>query len=181
MRTEAGYRFVRRMSVATLNTIPEFWMVRDLLAISTCCNGNLLQNGEQYDETSCEMKVQGTMVSWCEECMHKYETFISNLQCVLAAKILTVDFVVCTLAVKKKIRASFVMSDRTIPLWVSWIVWSPVFTLRSRLHVSFKVSRTDISDPWNLLRLEIFPKFVIPLSINAVLWRAVPFAREEWH
>jgi hypothetical protein len=27
-----------------------------------------------------------------------------------------VDFVVCTLAVKKKIRAGFDMSDRTIPL-----------------------------------------------------------------
>jgi hypothetical protein len=40
------------------------------------------------------------------------------LQCVLAAKILTVDFVVCTLAVKKKIRAGFDMSDRTIPLSV---------------------------------------------------------------
>jgi hypothetical protein len=31
---------------------------------------------------------------------------------------LTVDFVVCTLAVKKKIRAGFDMSDRTIPLLV---------------------------------------------------------------
>jgi hypothetical protein len=40
------------------------------------------------------------------------------LQCVLAARILTVDFVVCTLAVKKKIRAGFDMSDRTIPLSV---------------------------------------------------------------
>jgi hypothetical protein len=38
------------------------------------------------------------------------------LQCVLAAKILIVYFVVCTLAVKKKIRAGFDMSDRTIPL-----------------------------------------------------------------
>jgi hypothetical protein len=38
------------------------------------------------------------------------------LQCVLAAKILTVYFVVCTLAVKKKIMAGFDMSDRTIPL-----------------------------------------------------------------
>jgi hypothetical protein len=39
------------------------------------------------------------------------------LQCVLAARILTVDFVVRTLAVKKKkIRAGFDMSDRTIPL-----------------------------------------------------------------
>jgi hypothetical protein len=38
------------------------------------------------------------------------------LQCVLAARILTVDFVVCTLAVKKKIRAGFDLSDRTIPL-----------------------------------------------------------------
>jgi hypothetical protein len=38
------------------------------------------------------------------------------LQCVLAAKILTVGFVVCTLAVKKKIRTDFDMSDRTIPL-----------------------------------------------------------------
>jgi hypothetical protein len=38
------------------------------------------------------------------------------LQWVLAAKILAVDFVVCTLAVKKKIRAGFDMSDRTIPL-----------------------------------------------------------------
>jgi hypothetical protein len=41
------------------------------------------------------------------------------LQCVLAAKILTVDFVVCALAVKKKIRVGFDMSDRTIPLSVS--------------------------------------------------------------
>jgi hypothetical protein len=43
------------------------------------------------------------------------------LQCVLAARILTVDFVVCTLVVKKKktIRAGFDMSDRTIPLLVS--------------------------------------------------------------
>jgi hypothetical protein len=40
------------------------------------------------------------------------------LQCVLAARILIVDFVVCTLAVKKKIRAGFDMSDRTIPLLV---------------------------------------------------------------
>jgi hypothetical protein len=38
------------------------------------------------------------------------------LQCVLAARILTVDFVVCTLAVKKKMRAGFDLSDRTIPL-----------------------------------------------------------------
>jgi hypothetical protein len=38
------------------------------------------------------------------------------LQCVLAARILTVDFVVCTLAVKKQIRAGFDMSDGTIPL-----------------------------------------------------------------
>jgi hypothetical protein len=38
------------------------------------------------------------------------------LQCVLAARILTVDFVVCTLAVKKKMRAGFDMSDWTIPL-----------------------------------------------------------------
>jgi hypothetical protein len=41
------------------------------------------------------------------------------LQCVLAAKILTVDFFVCTLAVKKKFRAGFDMSDQTIPLSVS--------------------------------------------------------------
>jgi hypothetical protein len=40
------------------------------------------------------------------------------LQCVLAARILTVDFVACTLAVKKRIRAGFDMSDRTIPLSV---------------------------------------------------------------
>jgi hypothetical protein len=38
------------------------------------------------------------------------------LQCVLAARILTVDVVVCTLAVKKKNRAGFDMSDRTILL-----------------------------------------------------------------
>jgi hypothetical protein len=38
------------------------------------------------------------------------------LQCVLATSILTVDFVVCTLAVKKKIRAGFDMSDWTIAL-----------------------------------------------------------------
>jgi hypothetical protein len=42
--------------------------------------------------------------------------FKKYLQCVLAANILTVYFVVCTLAVKKKIRAGFDMSDRTIPL-----------------------------------------------------------------
>jgi hypothetical protein len=40
------------------------------------------------------------------------------LQCVLAARILTVDFVVCTLAVKRKIRAGFNLSDWTIPLSV---------------------------------------------------------------
>jgi hypothetical protein len=40
------------------------------------------------------------------------------LQCVLAARILTVNFVVCTLTVKKNIRAGFDMSDRTIPLSV---------------------------------------------------------------
>jgi hypothetical protein len=38
------------------------------------------------------------------------------VQCVLAARIFTVDFVVCTLTVKKKVRAGFDMSDRTIPL-----------------------------------------------------------------
>jgi hypothetical protein len=38
------------------------------------------------------------------------------LQCVLAARILSMDFVVCNLAVKKKIRAGFDMSDWTIPL-----------------------------------------------------------------
>jgi hypothetical protein len=43
--------------------------------------------------------------------------FKKYLQCVLAARILTVDFVVCTLAVKKKkIREGFDMSDRTISL-----------------------------------------------------------------
>jgi hypothetical protein len=42
--------------------------------------------------------------------------FKKYLQCVLAARILTVDFVVCSLTVKKKIRADFDMSDRTIPL-----------------------------------------------------------------
>jgi hypothetical protein len=41
------------------------------------------------------------------------------LQCVLAARILTVDLYVCTLAVKKKIRAGFDMSDRTSPLLLS--------------------------------------------------------------
>jgi hypothetical protein len=43
--------------------------------------------------------------------------FKKYLQCVLAAKILIVDFVVYTLAVKKK-RAGFDMSDQTIPLSV---------------------------------------------------------------
>jgi hypothetical protein len=38
--------------------------------------------------------------------------------CLLAARSLTVDFVVCTLTVKKKIVASFDLSDRTIPLGV---------------------------------------------------------------
>jgi hypothetical protein len=44
--------------------------------------------------------------------------FKKYLQFVLAARILTADFVVCTLAVKKKIRTGFDMSDRTIPLSV---------------------------------------------------------------
>jgi hypothetical protein len=42
-----------------------------------------------------------------------------------------VDFVVCTLAVKKKIRAGFDMSDRTIPLLVrplKIVVGSPQMT-----------------------------------------------------
>jgi hypothetical protein len=42
--------------------------------------------------------------------------FKKYLQCILTAKILTVDFVVCTLAVKKKKTAGFDMSDWTIPL-----------------------------------------------------------------
>jgi hypothetical protein len=44
--------------------------------------------------------------------------FKKYLQCVLAARILTFDFVVCTLAVKKKIRTGFDISDQTIPLSV---------------------------------------------------------------
>jgi hypothetical protein len=55
----------------------------------------------------------------------KFSAIIKKyLQCVLAARILTVDFVVCTLAVKtkkqkkQKIRAGFDLSDRTIPLSV---------------------------------------------------------------
>jgi hypothetical protein len=46
------------------------------------------------------------------------QQFLKNtyLQCVLAARILIMDFVVCTLAVEKKIRAGFDMSDRTISL-----------------------------------------------------------------
>jgi hypothetical protein len=44
------------------------------------------------------------------------------LQCILAARILTVDFVVCTLAVNRKFRAGFDVSDRTIPLLVSFFV-----------------------------------------------------------
>jgi hypothetical protein len=49
--------------------------------------------------------------------------FKKYLQCVLAARILTVDFVVCTLAVeKKKIRAGFDMLDRTIPLLVGQVL-----------------------------------------------------------
>jgi hypothetical protein len=48
--------------------------------------------------------------------------FKKYLHGVLAARILIVDFVVCTLAVKKKIRAGFDMSDRTIP-------WSVLYSL----------------------------------------------------
>jgi hypothetical protein len=44
------------------------------------------------------------------------EIFKKYLQSVLAARILTLYFVVRTLAVEKKIRAGFDMSDRTIPL-----------------------------------------------------------------
>jgi hypothetical protein len=43
------------------------------------------------------------------------QQFLKYLQCVLAAKILIVYFVVCTLVVKK-IRAGFDMLDQTIPL-----------------------------------------------------------------
>jgi hypothetical protein len=46
--------------------------------------------------------------------------FKKYLQCVLAARILTVDFVVCTLAVKKNIRAGFDLADWIIPLRVLW-------------------------------------------------------------
>jgi hypothetical protein len=45
--------------------------------------------------------------------------FKKYFQYVLAVKILTVDFIVCTLAVKKKMRAGFEMTDQTILLSVS--------------------------------------------------------------
>jgi hypothetical protein len=48
--------------------------------------------------------------------MGNFGNFLKILAVLTAAKILTVDFVVCTLAVEKKIRAGFDMSDRTIPL-----------------------------------------------------------------
>jgi hypothetical protein len=56
--------------------------------------------------------VAGYNIGNVEQFLKKY------LQCILAARILIVDFVVCTLAVKKKIRAGFDMSDQTIPLLV---------------------------------------------------------------
>jgi hypothetical protein len=50
------------------------------------------------------------------------------LQCVLAARILIVDFVVCTPAVKKN-EAGFDMSDRTIPLLVPFVCQPLIFLL----------------------------------------------------
>jgi hypothetical protein len=59
-------------------------------------------------------------LSHTQEILNKFiiSQFLKKyLQYVLAARILTVDFVVFTLAVKKKkIRAGFNLSDRTIPL-----------------------------------------------------------------
>jgi hypothetical protein len=48
---------------------------------------------------------------------HVQQFLIKYLQCVLAAKILTVDFVVYSCG-EKKISAGFDMSDQTIPLSV---------------------------------------------------------------
>jgi hypothetical protein len=65
------------------------------------------------------------------------------LQCVLAAKILTVDFVVCTLAVKKKIRAGFHMSDRTIPLSVRPTL-SAILMHITPLHLAMRTIRRHL-------------------------------------
>jgi hypothetical protein len=50
------------------------------------------------------------------EKMSNFGNFKKILAMRISSKILTVDFVVCILAVKKKIRAGFDMSDWTIPL-----------------------------------------------------------------
>jgi hypothetical protein len=60
----------------------------------------------------------------------------------LAARILTVDFVVCTLAVKKKIRAGFDMSDRTIPLLFRAILNCRV----SELVIVFTICKCSINE-----------------------------------
>jgi hypothetical protein len=54
--------------------------------------------------------------NWMREFARCSAIFKKYLHCVLAARIFTVHFVVCTLTVKIKIRAGFDMSDRTIPL-----------------------------------------------------------------
>jgi hypothetical protein len=72
------------------------------------------------------------------------------LQCVLAAKILTEDFVVCALAVQKKMRVGFDMSDRTIPLSVSSVYFKQERPSHSRvkLEASF-TGEADERGQWS--------------------------------
>jgi hypothetical protein len=70
----------------------------------------------RYKTAQRVVQTSGTSVSAYRKKLVTSAIFKKYLQCVLAARILAVDFVVCTLAVKKKIRAGFDMSDRTIPL-----------------------------------------------------------------
>jgi hypothetical protein len=86
--------------------------------------------------------------------------FKKYLQCVLTAKILIVDFVVCTLAVgKKKIRAGFDMSDRTIPLSVPPDKYQ-AGTLNFARTTSFQIIYTlSVTVPFDAILSEILTSY----------------------
>jgi hypothetical protein len=60
-----------------------------------------------------------------------------------------VDFVVCTLAVKKKIRAGFDLSDRTIPLSVV------------QLRYDVATMQSDVTDDVAMVLLTLFTNHLV--------------------
>jgi hypothetical protein len=68
-----------------------------------------------------------------------------------------VDFIVCTLAVKKKIRAGFDMSDRTIPLLAYLIILFS--TCGSKQLFSLFSKKSQTSSVGNYRALDIFNNF----------------------